>query len=106
MRIDFSAPIKDMRGEPLVENEKQVTLGSVACNALLFPYQDETNLPGKDKVQRFTLAALCSNETEVDIDSEDVALIKKLIAKMYGPLIVGRAYEIIDPKPKAVAEAG
>ena len=98
MKINFGAPIKDIKGEPIVENEKAVTLGSVSCQALLANYQDETSLSGKDKVERFTLAALCSNETEADINVEDVALLKKLIGKAYGPLVVGRAYEIIDPK--------
>ena len=96
MKINFAAPIKDIKGEPIVENEKPVTLGSVSCQALLATYPDEQNLSGKEKVERFTLAACCSNESEADISVEDVALLKKLIGKAYGPLVVGRAYEIID----------
>lgn len=97
MKINFGAPIKDIKGEPIVENEKAVTLGSVSCQALLASYPDEQNLSGKDKVERFTLAALCSNEIESDISLEDATLLKKLIGKAYGPLVVGRVYELIDP---------
>lgn len=98
MKINFSAPIRDIRGEPIIEADKPVTLGSVSCQALLATYQDEKEISGKEKVERFTLAALCSNETEADVSVEDVALLKKLIGKAYGPLVVGRAYEIIEPK--------
>lgn len=97
MKINFAAPIRDIKGEPIVENEKAVTLGSVSCQALLASYPDEPNLSGKEKAERFVLGVLFSLEQEEDISVEDVALLKKLIGKAYGPLVVGRAYEIIEP---------
>lgn len=104
MKINFGMPITDIKGEAIVENEKAVTLGSVSCQALLASYSDEQNLSGKEKVERFTLAALCSTETEADVSIEDVALLKKLIGKAYGPLVVGRAYEIIEPRSHGMRE--
>jgi hypothetical protein len=52
MKIDFAAPIRNITGEPIVEGGSPVTLGSIACNALLKPYDDEKNLSGADKVKR------------------------------------------------------
>lgn len=95
MKIDFGAVIRDIRGEPVGEGEKKLTLGAVACQALLGTYGDEKNITAQEKVQRFTLAALCSNDGEAEISAEDVVRLKGLIGKAYGPLVVGRAYELI-----------
>jgi hypothetical protein len=35
MKIDFSAVIKDLDGDPVKDGEKDATLGRVACTALL-----------------------------------------------------------------------
>lgn len=107
MRVNFGAPILDLKGKPVNEDGKPLTLGSIACQAILMNYPDEQNLEGKEKVRRFTLAMQMVSEGESDMGIEDLALVKKLIAKAYGPLVVGRAYEIIDgPKLASVKEAG
>lgn len=95
MKIDFGAVIRDIRGEPVGEGEKKLTLGAVSCQALLGTYADEKALAAQEKVKRFTLAALCSNDSEAELSAEDVVRLKELIGKAYGPLVVGRAYEII-----------
>ena len=103
MKINYSAPMLDIEDKPIVENEKPVLLGTIVCNALLATYQDEPGLPGTDKVKRFRLAQDAIKCVEVDVSVEDVAIIKSLLAKGYAPLIVGRAYDIIEPPlaPKA-----
>jgi len=98
MKVDFSKVILDLKGEPVKDGEKDFTLGDVAQNALLMPYPDEKELDGKAKVERFMIATTAALGGEQDISAEDVALIKKLIAKAYGPLVVGRSYQIIEGK--------
>src|SRR5262245_23377648 len=97
MKIDFSAVIKDLDGSPVKQGEKDATLGHVACTALLASYADEQNLPVEDKVRRFRLAEIAAKGGEREVKVEDVALIKQLIGKAFAPLIVGRAYDIIEP---------
>lgn len=100
MKVDFSAPILDMADAPIVEAGRHITLGAVACTALLGQYPGE-NLDGAEKVRRFKLAKIASVGGVAELTVESVADIKTLIAKAYGPLVVGRAYSIIDPLPPA-----
>jgi hypothetical protein len=97
MKIDFSAIIKDLDGDAVKDGERDATLGRVACTALLATYADEQNLVAEDKVKRFRLAEIASKGGEQEIKVDDVALIKKLIGKAFAPLIVARAYDIIEP---------
>jgi hypothetical protein len=97
MKIDFSAVIKDLDGDAVKDGEKDATLGRVACTALLATFADEPNLSAEDKVKRFRLAEIASIAGEQEMKVDDVALLKKLIAKAFGPLVVARAYDIIEP---------
>jgi hypothetical protein len=97
MKIDFSAVIKDLDGDAVKDGEKDATLGRVACTALLASYADEQSLVAEDKVKRFRLAEVAARGGEQEMKIDDVALIKTLIGKAFAPLIVGRAYDIIEP---------
>lgn len=97
MKIDFSAAITNLDGTPAKDGDADVTLGKVSCGALLATYPDEQHLSGEEKVKRFRLAETAAKGGEQEIKVEDVALLKKLIAKAFPPLVVGRAYDIIEP---------
>jgi len=97
MKIDFSAAIKDFDGDAVKDGDKEATLGRVACTALLASYADEQNLAAEDKVKRFRLAEIAAKGGEREVKVEDVALIKQLIGKAFAPLVVARAYDIIEP---------
>lgn len=96
MKIDFTAPIRDLKGKPILDGEQALTLKSVATNALLAADPDEKT-SGEDKMQRFKLALEIENaDTPLDLKVEQVATLKLLVARLYVPLVVGRAYEIFD----------
>jgi hypothetical protein len=105
--IDFTLPLRDLHGE-VITTEKDgkgevLTLGKVASTALLLAFPDEQNLAGDEKLKRGVLALkVCNCEAgkaydQVTLSAEDIALIKKLIAKGYGTLIVLRAWPLLDP---------
>ena len=94
--IDFSAVLTDLDGNPMKDGENDATLGRIATNALLLPYQDEQNLSGEDKLKRFMLAGKARGPA-VELTVEEIALAKRLIGKAYGPLVVGRAWALLDP---------
>lgn len=96
MKVDFSKPILSMKNEPIMEDGKPVTLSTICSSALLAPYEDEKNLDGGEKVKRFKLASQVYDGGEQEITVEDAALLKKLVAKAYTPLIVGRAYALLE----------
>lgn len=100
MKVDFNYVIRDLKGEAVMDGKDEFTLKNVACNALLMPYPDEQQLSGTDKYRRFKLADKISaaNGEAVDLSVEEVADLKKLIAKAFSPLVVGRAYDKLDPQ--------
>lgn len=118
MQIDFSAVIMEIDGKTPVmlpdgtgvdangkPKMKPATLGLVTCSALLAPYADEQNLAQEEKVKRFGLAQTVVDGGIQEISIDDAALLKKLINKGWPqPLIVARAFDIIERKPKAVAK--
>lgn len=100
--MDFSKPILDGLDTPVTVDRdgKKValTLGMVAAGALYGSYPDEKDLSGDEKARRGNLALKIAQGGDQQLSVEDTALLKKLIAKAYGPLIVARAWTLLDPK--------
>jgi len=82
-------------GQPIGENEP-MTIRVTAVKSLTAVFRDEQDLPGEEKVRRFHLALKITDESEPDLKAEDVVLIKKMVGKMYGPVVVGRVWAILD----------
>lgn len=109
MKIDFSIPLTDFSGEPIwltPEKDKGTTLKDVVLGALLSTFNDEQTLAATEKIRRYRLALQVEKNNGYDFKSEDVAEIKRLIGKAYGPLVVGRAYDIIEPDGPVENEDG
>lgn len=106
VRRNFDQPILNLNDEPITSPEgNKSTLAIVAINALLATFEDERGLLGKDKVERMHLAlAINRHPQEVDLTTEQLAKIKELIGKAFPPLIVGRAYELLEQEPQLVAK--
>jgi hypothetical protein len=110
---DFSAPITDQTGKPVPlcadktpDCEKPMTLGRVVGIALFSTFPDEsdprtgTAPSGEEKVKRAKLALEVFDGGQHDLTAEETALAKKLVAKAYAPLVVMRAWELLDPAKK------
>lgn len=97
MKLNFSAVINDLEGNPCKDAKgDNATLGSITVEALMATFPDEQNLLGADKVKRFRLAEQAFKGGTQEVEVDDVALLKTLIGKAYGPLVVGRAYDLIE----------
>jgi hypothetical protein len=90
VQIDGSA-FKDKDGKPV-----SITLRSVVTNSLLGVYSDEPALSGEDKTARWLLALRIQHEVNPDLTAEEVALIKKLVAKNYPTGVAGQAWIALD----------
>lgn len=97
MKINFDTSIVDLYGEPIKQDGKLATLEMVCCNALMANYTDEPDLSAVEKAKRFRIAKKVAGGGEVNLSTEEITELKKLVGKMYAPLVVGRAYEILDP---------
>lgn len=93
-KIKLNTEIKNINNEPIKEGDKIITLGDIVRNAVLSPGDKDK---ADDKVKKFELAVRCVADT-VELTAEETTLIKDCIGNMYPPLIVGRSFEILDPK--------
>lgn len=100
MKINLNVVLKNLAGKTLKEGEKDVTLKDVSINALLGNYKDE-NIDGNEKLKRFMLATRISEaKGELELENDDITLIKDMIAKGYSTMVTARAWQILDPHKK------
>lgn len=106
--VDFSQKIVSADGVPVCTieikptevcpSDKHFTLALAARNALYSQFEDEKSLSGEDKYRRAQIAHEIGKGGEVKLKAEDVALLKKLIGKAYGPLLVLQAWNMLEGK--------
>ena len=97
MKLDLKAKICDISGK---ETEGAPTLGSVITQALITLMPGDENLDGTEKVRLFALALAVNSNADHDFSVEDVALMKNRIGRGFGPVVVGRAWQMLDPAVK------
>lgn len=100
--IDFNTQITQIDGKPIIDDKgapAPVTLKKVAVEALLTTFPDEASLAGEEKARRYVLAVKISGSDsgKIELTSEDVTMLRKVVGKGYGPLVVGQVWKIIDP---------
>ena len=113
MKIDVTQQIAELDGTPMVTSkqvclmcgqtmgvEEPMTVRLATTRALAPVYQDERNLTGDDKIIRFHLALRIMDEDEPDLEAKEIVLAKEMVGKMYGAIVVGRVWAILDPKAK------
>lgn len=80
--------------------KKDLTLREVITNSLLAPppQGQRDQMEGAEKARRYYLAMeIHKANKQVELSVDDIKLIKDEIGRVYPPLIVGQAYEILDP---------
>jgi len=83
---------KNAEGEEITEPEP-LLLKTVLVNALLAP---EQGLSGEDSVARYELARrIFSGGNPVAVTPEEASLIRRVVPKMYAPLITGQVNQLI-----------
>jgi hypothetical protein len=109
MTVLFGKVLMNERGEEMCDDTcplcKRPTKGGpftlkAACfGALGATFQDEQTLPGEEKFKRYELYKKIKDATDpVELKSEDVVLLKKLVGKAYGPLIMGQCWDLLENK--------
>lgn len=103
-KIDFTTVLEDQDSVPFQECADQydkdckikrpMTLGSAALRSLGMV---EPNLDLVESQKRGQLAISIYKSTAAQLTSEEISLIKKQIAKGFNPLVVVRAFAILDP---------
>lgn len=98
MNFNFNESLKTINGQIMKDNDGQgnvvdATFKLVVVNAILSPVQKET---GVDKVKKYELARrIFAAENEIDLNEEEIKLIKDRVGELFSPLIVGQIYELL-----------
>ena len=110
MMIDFKQKILGLKGEEIddiIEMQTNggtkivLTLAAAVSQSLCYSYPSEQNISGKEKFRRAKLALeILESSGPLELKSEDVTLVKELLAKLYSPTVVYRAWQMIDPAEK------
>ena len=100
MKVNVNTEIKDLNGEVIVEGKDKTPLlvKPILINALTILSQEDKDLDGKERYDRYTIALKISDAEDgmVSLKSEEVAKIKELVGAMYQPLVVGRVYDALE----------
>ena len=101
-RIDVTQTFVGLDGDVLTDQDKkELTLRSICENVLLGTNPKE-QIDGEEKVKRYALAMKIHEHDATDMTAEEITLVKKVIGEAYGPMVVGRAWEMLDPKTEEV----
>ena len=112
MKIDLNVKLKDLddkpiknrlatgrtdeKGFPILKDGDDLLLKEICTTALLGNYDEK--IDGNEKVRRFKLATeIHGSNGEVDLQAEEISLIKNLISKSFSVLITGQAWQLLDP---------
>jgi len=99
MVLDVTKVLVSIAGEPLKESVNgvavDVTLRMVVVNALLSPVEKDT---GMKKMEKEELARMVYQNDSVELDVDQLKLIKDRIGEMYAPIIVGQCWRLLEGK--------
>lgn len=98
MKLDVTEVLKNLNGDDLIEPDvkgeaKPVTLRTIFLNALMIPVEGDN---GVKKVEKYVLAMDIQKNDEVDVTPEQIVLLKGVIEKPYGPVVVGPVFAILN----------
>ena len=101
MKIDFDAEIKNLNGDVIfksTDDKIPSTLADVAINALFTTTEKDRKLSGAKKFDLYVLGTIINAGGVIDLKAKEIVLLKDRIGEINGPLIVGRAYELLEPE--------
>ncbi len=76
--------------EPLTYKEAMI-------NSLCAQFNDEQNLTGKKRFERYQIAQKIAESNEkVELSTEEIMEIKLVVGKFYLPIVVGKVYDMLE----------
>jgi len=93
MKTNMDQILKTLDGDSLKDNGKLLKLKDICINALMS--MDENTTP-EEKINQYELALKVNKGGEVELSSENRVLLKKLVGKLYGPLVYGQANGMLE----------
>jgi len=97
MLVKVNEVLKTLDGQTMKDNDGKgnavdATMKMVIVNAILSPVNDET---GVDKVKKYELAKKVYGSDEVDLNEDEIKLIKDRVGEGFAPIVVGQIFELL-----------
>ena len=96
MLVKVNVPLKTLDCQTMKDNVDgqavDATVKMAIVNAVLSPVDKES---GIDKVKKYELAKKIYASDEVDLNEDDIKLIKDRVGETFAPIIVGQIYELL-----------
>jgi hypothetical protein len=98
VKFNGATALLTLAGAPLLTPDKSpATLGGISAEALVMTFGDEPTLSGEEKRKRYRFAHRISRSVvPLDLTPEEVVLLRGLVAKAYGPLVVGQVWDLLE----------
>ena len=99
MLLCLNVMLTDIDGVELKDDRKNLplTLRASVLSALTATYRGDESLDGVEKLKRWELALKIKNSPDpVELTIDEIVEIKKLISKMFGTVVVGQAYKLLE----------
>jgi len=103
MKVNAKSVLNDVWGRPIHQPTTTdggigapLTLADVCIDAMLRPHADDARAELAEIRKRHKLAIAFANEDEVELAAADATLLQRLIARTFGPAIVGPSCDLLD----------
>ena len=97
MTFNTTTVLLDRDGDAMEYLEKPMTLRAALLTAVDAQLPGDEAADGSAKMHLYRLGMTIHTETDVDLPAEDIALLKERVVKCFGPIVVGRVFELLDP---------
>lgn len=105
MRLKVTETIKDYEGKALPADDGELTFRGVFSTALNNAAAGE-DIPAEQKGKLFAISVKLFSSSEVNLTSDEVALVKERVGKVLGsPLVYGRVLEFLGDIEKPSEES-
>lgn len=99
MRLNIEQNMMDEKNNNIIDGDTNFTLRMVMSKALLTSYVGDKSTP-EEKYNRYTIFKKIEEAPDniVELSSDEIVVIKKLVGLSYPPLIVGQAWDMLEGK--------
>ena len=96
MKRDFSTQLLDYAEKPALKGEGKPIITMIDLTMMCIDGSDDKDSTGTEKARKFALAIKVCKGGIVDLNTEEIALLKQLADKVLTTLCYGRYTEFLD----------
>ena len=100
MKFNLKTQLVNYDDKPInksAEDKSPITLGEILTMACVNA-NPQTHNTGEGKYEIYQLLQKVSKDGKVDLDAEEIVLLKSLVGFSYGVVVVGSVYDLLEQK--------